>query len=171
MGLELGGGLVGGQKVVVLRQQEHGLRCSCLRAVRLQRWVLQLGGWLVVRQEGVVLRQQEDGVPGLGAYGRQEGVIRRSLVRPRLTADCTWNLTFGQTIFSWRELLVMMMGCIQRKQRRLSLCLWSLWQHISPTRQIFSWCAQGDAAMAGGKGTQAHSVLSQHHYHQLAGDT
>merc|ERR1712032_1080476 len=51
------------------------------------------------------------------------------------------------------------------------LFLWSLWQHISPTRQIFSWCAQGDAAMAGGKGTQAHSVLSQHHYQQPAWGT
>merc|ERR1712032_538963 len=118
------------------------------------------GGWLVVRQEGVVLLQQEDGVPGQGAYGRQEGV--RDLVRPRLTADCTWNLTFGNTVPG--KLLVMMMGRIQRKLRRRSLFSWSLWQHISPTRQIFSWCAQGNAAMAGGKGTQAHSVLSQHPY-------
>merc|ERR1712032_1397065 len=77
------------------------------------------GGWLVVRQEGVVLLQQEDGVPGQGAYGRQEGV--RDLVRPRLTADCTWNLTFGNTNIHWHKLLVMMMGRIQRKLRRRSL--------------------------------------------------
>merc|ERR1712083_462097 len=163
------GGLVGGQEVVVLHQQEHGVPDDDVRAVRLRCWLLQLGGWLVIRQEGVVLLQQEDGMPGQGAYGRREGV--RGLARPRLMADCTWNLTFGKTNIYWHKLLVMMMGRIQRKLRRLSLFLWSLWQHISPTRQIFSWCAQGDAAMAGGKGTQAHSVLSQHHYQQPARGT
>merc|ERR1712083_139714 len=65
------GGLVGGQEVVVLHQQEHGVPGDDVRAVRLRCWLLQLGGWLVVRQEGVVLLQQEDGVPGQGAYVRE----------------------------------------------------------------------------------------------------
>merc|ERR1712037_227959 len=121
---------------------------------------------MVPRQEGVVLRQQEDGVPGQGAYGRQ-GV--RGLARPQLTADCKWNLTFGNTYSkSWHELMTMM-GRIQRKLRRLGLFEGSLWQHIFLTRQFLQWCVQGDAAGAGGKVTQAHSVLSQHHYQRTRG--
>merc|ERR1712151_288188 len=55
---------------------------------------------------------------------------------------------------------------IQRKLRRLGLLEGSLWQYMFSTRQSFQRCVQGDAAGAGGKGTQAHSVLSQHHCQQ-----